>query len=103
MTEWTTDALATVVAACIAAGSATAAAVVSGINASRIRRFARREQWWARFSWAMERAISAEQRENELGLSVLNALIEVPWVTSEDSRMAVVIVDSLSSGKAGDQ
>lgn len=99
MDGWTSEAIATVIAAGIAAVAATVAAVISALNASRLRTFTRREQWWTRFSWALERTTSDRIAERSVGISVLIALIEVPWATPEDNELAYLIANEVSRGE----
>ncbi len=87
-------------AALIAAAAAITAAIISGIGAAKARNWVGREQWWQRFSWAIEKSISSDHEESELGLSVLIALIDVPWAKDEDNEMAIAVADVImSSGK----
>ena len=76
----------TLFAAIIAAGAAIVAAIIGGVNASKSRQWVGRDQWWRRFSWAIDKSISVNPRESELGLSVLIALIDVPWAKNEDNE-----------------
>jgi hypothetical protein len=100
---WTSQAVATVVAASIAALAAIVGAVVAFVNAARIRQFTRQEQWWTRFSWALDKANSADPREYELGLAVLIALIDVPWATQSDNEMAVALANTIVPPEDGEQ
>lgn len=68
----------------------------------RFREFTGREQWWTRFSWAMEKAMSAQPREYEMGLGVLIALIGVSWASEEDNEMALAIADMIVSQEGGE-
>jgi hypothetical protein len=52
-----------------------------------------RSQWWVRFTWACEKAVSTEPGEAEMGLSVLQALISAPWARNEDNEMAIGIAN----------
>lgn len=88
-------------AAGIAALTATCAAVLSAVSSWRSRQWTGREQWWTRFSWAIEKAVSREQAESELGLSVLLALIDVRWARREDNEMALAVADLVIGGGAG--
>ncbi|GAB3042509.1 hypothetical protein GCM10027052_25710 [Parafrigoribacterium mesophilum] len=95
-----TQSLATLIAAAIAAVAAITAAIISGVNASKSRQWVGRDQWWTRFSWAIEKAISLNPRESELGLSVLIALIDVPWAKDEDNEMALAVADLIKTHSA---
>ena len=89
--------LATLIAASIAAFAAIVGAVVAVINAAKARQWVGRDQWWQRFSWAIEKSISHDKHESELGLSVLIAIIDVPWAKKEDNEMAVAVADLIAS------
>lgn len=91
---------ATLVAAAIAALAAITAAIIGGVNASKSRQWVGRDQWWTRFSWAIEKSISSSPRESELGLSVLIALIDVPWAKDEDNEMAMAVADAIQTHSA---
>ncbi|OUE29761.1 hypothetical protein BFL35_13965 [Clavibacter michiganensis] len=88
---------ATLWAAVIAGGAALLSAVLSAVAAHRSGRWTQREQWWQRFTWACEKCISREPGASEVGASVLDALIGVPWASAADHEMALamsnVIVD----------
>jgi hypothetical protein len=53
------------------------------------------EQWWGRFSWACERAVSTTPGESELGLEVLNSLIDAPWTRDEDNEMVLEVANAI--------
>lgn len=97
----------TLAAAGIAALAATCAAILSAVSSWRSRQWTGREQWWTRFSWAIEKAVSTEPAESELGLSVLLALIDVRWARREDNEMALAVADLVigngAGGGAGDE
>ena len=59
-----------------------------------------RSQWWDRFAWACEKAVSRDPGESEMGLSVLDALIDAPWVRAEDNEMAFAVVNVIVSASA---
>lgn len=73
------------------AAAAGVAAVLSGFNAHRSRVWIGREQWWARFTWACEKAVSTVAQESEVGLSTLRALITAPWAPTEDDELAIAV------------
>jgi hypothetical protein len=90
---WTPESVATLVAAGIAAVAALLAAVLSALSAHRTRRqteqlerqadaryreYTGREQWWTRFSWALEKAVSTNQEDAKLGLAVIVAMLDAP-------------------------
>jgi len=71
--------------------AAVVAAVLGGFNAHRSRVWIGREQWWARFTWACEKAVSTVAQESEVGLSTLRALITVPWAPTEDDELVIAV------------
>ena len=90
----TTDA--TLVAAVIAALAAIAGTVVSGATAARTRAEARRQQWWGRFTWAFEKALSSDNDVAELGTTVMTRLLLMDWATAADNEMAYAIAEQLT-------
>lgn len=80
---------ATLWAAVIGGFFALAAAVLAAINAHWSRQWVRREQYWTRFSWACEKSVSQVPGESEMGLAVLDALLNAPWTKDEDNEMAL--------------
>ncbi|PPF54616.1 hypothetical protein C5C13_13380 [Clavibacter michiganensis] len=86
---------ATLWAAVIAGIAGLAAATLSAINAHRARHWTQRDQWWQRFTWACEKSVSQEPGQSEMGLSVLEALIAVPWATDEDNEMAIAVANTI--------
>ncbi len=53
-------------------------------------------QWWGRFTWACEKAVSTKRGESEMGLSVLNALVDAPWARDEDNEMAIGVANVIN-------
>lgn len=53
-------------------------------------------QWWGRFTWACEKAVSTKGGESEMGLSVLTALIDAPWARDEDNEMAIGVANVIN-------
>lgn len=53
-------------------------------------------QWWGRFTWACEKAVSTKRGESEMGLSVLTALIDAPWAREEDNEMAIGVANVIN-------
>lgn len=80
---------ATLWAAVIGGLFALAAAVLAAVNAYQSRQWVRREQYWTRFSWACEKSVSHVPGESEMGLAVLDALLNAPWTKDEDNEMAL--------------
>lgn len=98
--EWTGQQIATLIAAILAALAAIVGAIITNVNQSRTaeqtRQLVMRDQWWGRFRWAVEAAVSDDARMSELGLSVLLALIGVLWATAEDNEMALAVADLIA-------
>lgn len=80
-------------AAIIAAVAAIVGAIIAGVSAGKTLQWVGRDQWWTRFSWSLEKAVSSDPQESELALSVLTALIDVPWAKDEDNEMAVAVAN----------
>jgi hypothetical protein len=110
-------ATATLFAAWIAAGAATLSLLVTAVTAwlaqrqarrldaisdRRFREFAGRDQWWTRFSWALERSTSPESQVSDLALKVLISLIGVPWASIEDNEMAYAAAALIDRPKGGE-
>ena len=93
----------TLIASVIAAAAGIAGIIVSAVSAAKAQQWVGRDQWWTRFSWALEKSVSDKPDESELGLSVLLALIDVPWAKSEDNEMALAVADVIlnSSNQGG--
>jgi len=74
------------VAACIAAGAAIVAAVVSWFGAFQNRRTADRDHAWRRFT----RAVSPhhDRRTHNISTAVLRELESVAWWSERDRRLA---------------
>lgn len=53
-------------------------------------------QWWGRFTWACEKAVSTKRGESEMGLSVLTALIDAAWARDEDNEMAIGVANVIN-------
>lgn len=87
------QATATLVAAIIAGVGALVAAGVGLINASRSLAQVRREQWWQQFQWGIEKALSHDSDESNVGLAVLNKLVQRKEAREEDNEIALVVAD----------
>jgi hypothetical protein len=87
------QATATLVAAIIAGVGALIAASVGLINASRSLAQVRREQWWQQFQWGIEKALSHDSDESNVGLAVLNKLVQRKEAREEDNEIALVVAD----------
>lgn len=116
MAGWSAQAAATVIAAGVAALAAMAGIVIGVVNADRarvqadridraadqrMREFESRDQWWTRFSWAMEKATAPDPQHYRLGLAVLSNLLDQRWVAEEDNEMAIRVKDLLARFEEG--
>ena len=59
-----------------------------------------RGQWWDRFAWACDKSVSTTPGESEMGLSVLQALIDAPWAREEDNEMAIAVANVILNAMA---
>ncbi|GAA1230099.1 uncharacterized protein YegP (UPF0339 family) [Microbacterium phyllosphaerae] len=95
-----TGAEATLFAAEVAAFVATAGLLWSVVSFFIVRRSQRatdaREQWSRRFEQAHALALSADSREAETGLLLIEKLSKDAWVTDEDRATAVTVLTSLA-------
>lgn len=85
----------TLIAALVAAVAAMAGTAVTAVTASRQRRDVWRDHWWRRFTWAIEKALSDEVAESELGITVLLRLIRRNRVDPEDNELAEVVAEQI--------
>ena len=82
----------TVIAAALAAIIGAANLIASLVTGSRQRAIDRRAQWWVRFTWAAEMSVNGDTAaETDLGLTVLDALIDEPEAEIADSELALAI------------
>lgn len=75
------------VAACIAAGAAIVAAVVSWFGAFQSRRSADRDQAWKRLTWAMRP--KETRAEHDISRTVLERMMTVRWASKADKNLAL--------------
>ena len=92
---------ATLWAAVIGGFFAMLAAVLAAVNAHQSRKWVRREQYWTRFSWACEKSVSQVPGESEMGLAVLEALLNAPWTKDEDNEMALGVINVIVADSSG--
>lgn len=83
----------TLLAASVAAAAAVVGAVLAAIAAAKSRSWIRRDQWWQRAQWGIEKALSANPQESEVGLAVLTKLVQLRWAQPEDNEIALVVAD----------
>lgn len=97
MSEWSRSAgfggTAAIVAATIAYRAARA-------GARRQQWVDRKVQWWARARWALERALSDDLREQEVGLDMLDALGRSEWAGEHEADLIDVVVTRSLGHKA---
>jgi type II secretory pathway component PulL len=89
------QATATLTAAIIAAVVALVVAVISVINTSRSLKQSRRDQWWQQFQWAIEKALSPDQDESDVGSAVMDQLVKRKEATVADNEIALTVADML--------
>ncbi|WP_445996674.1 hypothetical protein ACUWEX_14265 [Okibacterium fritillariae] len=99
MTTWSAGALATfwaaILASIIGVGSITATALSGSSSRKSIDRLATREQTWTRWSWTIEKALSENAAEREMGLAMMDALVDMPWLSDDDRRIALAIANAV--------
>lgn len=80
------------------AATALTAAVALVIGVMTIRQKShtdRREQWWKRVQWALDKATSGSESEQGVALAALTALLEDDTATPADATMLLATVDAL--------
>jgi hypothetical protein len=55
---------------------------------SRFREYTGRDQWWSRFTWALNEFNSDSENRRQIGLLVIGSLVEARWVNDDDVRLA---------------
>lgn len=67
---------------------AVASVVVTVVEGRRARRntefLGHRDHWWQRWSWVVERALSADERRRDAAALMTDALMTRTWVTDDD-------------------
>ncbi|WP_199220886.1 hypothetical protein [Rathayibacter tanaceti] len=59
------------------------------------KNFTAREQSWTRWSWTIEKALSDTPAEREMGLAMMDALSDMPWLTEDDERIALAVAQAV--------
>jgi hypothetical protein len=90
------QATATLTAAVIAAVAALVVALISVLNTSRSLKQSRRDQWWGQFQWAIEKALSHDQDESNVGSAVMYQLVQRKEATPADNEIAVTVADLIT-------
>jgi len=92
---WDVETTATFVAAVIGAVVAVASIVTTMVEGRATRRRvaldSHRDQWWARWSWIAEKALSQHPAEEQAAMVMLDALTELPWRTRDDMHVALAV------------
>ena len=83
-------------ASLVAAVAAISGTIVAAVGSAKAHEWVGRDQWWTRFSWALEKSVSKDSQESELGLAVLIGLVDVPWAKREDNEMAIAAAGVVS-------
>lgn len=98
-TSWPTGAVAVFVASCITGGVAIVNIVVTFVDGNfsraKINELVRREQWWTRWSWTIEKSLSNDPSDRFTGAAMMDALVERPWLTEDDRAMALAIAKAI--------
>lgn len=96
---WPPGAIAAFLAACIAGLVAIAnliATLIDGnVSRKKINDLARREQWWTRWSWTIEKSLSKDAQDRFMGQAMMDALVDQAWLTEDDKRMALAIATAI--------
>ncbi|MGJ1588084.1 hypothetical protein ACR8AE_13865 [Clavibacter sepedonicus] len=104
MDGWDPGAVATFWAAVIAGVVGLVAVIVTiadGISTRGVTRaFAAREQSWTRWSWAIEKAVSDSAAEREIGLAMMDALSDMPWLSEDDERIGFALSAAVDARNA---
>jgi hypothetical protein len=68
---------------------AVASVVVTVVEGRRARRntefLGHRDHWWQRWSWVVERALSADERRRDAAALMTHALMTRAWATDDDA------------------
>jgi hypothetical protein len=90
--DWPPGALATFWAAAIAGAvallSGVAGLVDGAVSRRRLAASTERDQWWLRFSFAIERANGSDLAERLLGLNMLIALMGISGLDEDDGALS---------------
>ncbi len=64
---------------------------------------ARREEWWRRFQWATDLALSAEDGEVRAGLALLAVLTDSPLATQDELDAIIAVSGEIFTAFAANQ
>lgn len=93
---------ATLLAASIAAAAAITGTIAAWLVAARTRAETRRQQWWGRFTWAIEKTLSPDIHTARLGAVVLGRLFLSDWATPADNEMGYTVAAFLADRVTGE-
>ncbi|GAB3406748.1 hypothetical protein GCM10027515_21780 [Schumannella luteola] len=95
LSTWPPGALATFIAAVVAgvvAVTSTIATIIDGAaSRRRTNELAKRKQWWTRWSFTIEKALSDDPSEREMGMVSMDARSDMPWLSEDDERIGYAI------------
>lgn len=94
------QATATLAAAAIAAAAALIVALISVVNTSRSLNQSRRDQWWQQFQWAIEKALSHDQDESDVGSAVMTQFVQRKEATPVSGIRLESVCSKLGEGRA---
>lgn len=68
--------------------------LVEGRLARRNTEFSgHRDTWWQRWSWVVERALSADERQRDAATLMADAVLTRSWVTADDHWVQDALVE----------
>jgi hypothetical protein len=94
--QWPAAAVATVVAALVAAVAAVVGWMFVGRQWRADERGRRRVHYWERLSWGLTMMTSPDRRSSDLGIAIVHAVYDIPWMTLEDRWFTDHVVDQLA-------
>lgn len=99
--DWPSGAVATFGAATLAATVALVSVVATLLDGVASRRqgasAAARDQWWARWSFTIEKAMSEHPTDREIGLLLLALLVDIPVSPAEDVHTAIALARAVAA------
>ncbi len=64
----------------------------ASLSAREDNRLARRDQWWARVQWALDKLLSDDENERKMGLLMVGRLAASDLATQDDARMLKEVI-----------
>lgn len=96
---WPPGAIAVFAAAAMAGFVALVNVVVTlvdgNVSRKKINDLVRREQWWTRWSWTIEKSLSKDAHDRFMGQAMMDALVDRPWLTDDDRQIALAIAKAI--------